>query len=340
MATLKDVAQMAGVSIKTVSRVINNEPNVAEATKSKVVAAIDHLGFRPNISARVMRTGKSDLVGIITHQALRRPWSSDIMEGLFQGLEQSGKRPLITQIPNYEHMDKAILMLKDQAVEGIIYVAMYHHGIHLPKSAYDIPFIVCNSYDKKQKVMSVVPDDYFGSTLATKHLIDKGYTKIAYLGLSKDVDAGVLRAQAFKDCLKKAKIELNKEHFQYGEVFVNQKELNELKVTVYEKLQSWSNNNNMPQAVVVGNDQMAMVVMEFAQRNQLSIPKDLAIVGYDNHIPIAQFVYPKLTTIDIAYYDVGYLSACRLLEATKEQSSQKDNNISNVLPHLVTRQST
>ncbi len=335
MATLKDVAYQAGVSIKTVSRVLNDEPYVAKATKEKVRHVIKELNFRPNLSARTMRTGKSGLIGIITHQALKKPWSAEIMTGIFQILEDAGRHPLITQIPNYNHMDRAINLLLDQAVDGIIYVAMYHHAIVLPHAAYTVPFVVCNSYDQSEKLPSIVPDDYLGGYLATQHLIDQGYQKIAYLGLAEEIDAGKLRAKAFMDLLQSANIFLDPEHFQYGEKFLNP---GETKYIAYEKMQHWLNNNNMPEAIIMGNDQMAMIAMEFAQRNNLSIPKDLAIVGYDNHLPIAKFIYPKLTTIDIAYDNVGSCGATQLLKHL--DNPKHENPITKVPARLIVRQST
>ncbi len=335
MATLKDVAYQAGVSIKTVSRVLNNEPHVAKSTKEKVRHVMRKLNFRPNLSARAMRTGKSGLIGIITHQALKNPWSAEIMTGIFQTLEAANKRPLITQIPTYDHMEHAINLLLDQAVDGIIYVAMYHHEITLPDIAYTTAFVICNGYDQAQKVPSVVPDDYLGGYLAAQHLVDRGYKKIAYLGLAKEIDAGKLRAKAFMDCLKSANIPFDPDHFQYGEKLVSH---GENQFIAYEKMQHWLDTDNMPKAIIMGNDQMAMIAMEFAQRNNLSIPNDLAIVGYDNHIPIARFVYPKLTTIDIAYGDVGRKGAQQLLKCL--DGLDYENHMIKVPTRLIVRQST
>lgn len=335
MATLKDVAYQAGVSIKTVSRVLNNEPHVAKTTKEKVRRIIKELNFRPNLSARTMRTGKSGLIGIITHQALKQPWSGELMSGIFETLEDANKRPLITQISSYDHMENAIDLLLDQAAEGIIYAAMYHHELTLPDIAYNIPFVICNGYDQKQQLPSIVPDDYLGGYLATQHLIDRGYKKIAYLGLTDKVDAGKLRAKAFTDCLNQANIPIDPRHFQYGELFLKP---NKTEFITYDKMQHWLNDHNMPQAIVIGNDQMAMIAFEFALRNNLSIPKDLAIVGYDNHIPIAKFIYPKLTTIDIAYGNVGRKSAKLLLECLNNNII--DNYITKVATRLIVRQST
>ncbi len=150
------------------------------------------------------------------------------------------------------------------------------------------------------------------------------------------MDAGLLRGQAFKDCLAAANIPLDPMHFEEGDRFSP----NESTIVAYEKLEYWWQQKNMPQAIVAGNDQMAMVIMEFAQRHQLRIPTDLAIMGYDNHIPIAQFMYPKLSTIDIAYHAVGQNSAYRLIQLLEEETSQQEGRITKIPAQLVIRQST
>ncbi len=333
MTTLKDVALKAGVSPKTVSRILNKEQNVAKATREKVEAVIKELDFRPNLSARVMRTGKTGLVGIITHQALRQPWSGDLMSGLFEGLEKGKKRPLITQISEYDDLEAAINLLRDQAVEGIIYTAMYHHGIALPKVAHKLPFVICNGYDEAGHVASVVPDDYLGGSLAAQHLVDKGYRKIAYLGLAEEIDAGKLRGKAFKDVMMKSQMNIADDFYRQGEIFLAPNQSENIAIEI---LQSWYEQNNMPDAIVVGQDQMAMTVMTFVQQKGISIPRDLAVMGYDNHTPIAAYTYPPLTTIDIAYHKVGVVSAETLLLCIKGEATNHAQLIK-IPAHLVER---
>ena len=212
MATIYDVAKAAGVSPKTVSRVINGDAPVGINTRAKVEKAIETLGFVPSLAARTMRSNKSGLVGMITGAISLAPDSSEfgglpdliIVQRVQKVLEDNGMSLLISDTGGkQERIPDLMRTFTEHRVEGMIFVADYHKKVALPDIPTGTKLVLANCYDDAG-TPSVLPHDRLGQKMLVEALIAKGHRRIAYLSLSNDIDATRLRTAGYRDALESA----------------------------------------------------------------------------------------------------------------------------------------
>ncbi|MEX1056517.1 MAG: LacI family DNA-binding transcriptional regulator, partial [Natronospirillum sp.] len=199
MANIHDVAQLAGVSIKTVSRVINDEPSIRDSTRAKVEAAIAKLKYRPHAGARSMRSSKSGIIGMITgvlsattHDPLESGLSSmHLVRAVQEACQQDGRILMIADSPGSpEKVANLLQTFQSHRVEGVIYAADHHRQVLFPHSE-SFPLVLTNCFDAMH-TPAVVPDDTQGQEIATRHLIEQGHRYLDYFGLPNNVVASRL----------------------------------------------------------------------------------------------------------------------------------------------------
>ncbi len=174
MATIKDVAEAAHVSFKTVSRVINNEPNVRDEVRQRVIRAIEDLDYRPNLAAKMLRTQKSQVIGLITDRIATTPYASTIIKGAQDAAWQVGKILIIINTDSEESVVKAAIeTMIERQVEGIIFAAVHHQLVKPPKALQSIPAVLVNCYCKDHCLPSIVPNEISGGFTATCLLLEK-----------------------------------------------------------------------------------------------------------------------------------------------------------------------
>lgn len=328
MATIHDVAKLAEVSIKTVSRVANQEPSVRDATRERVQKAIDKLQYKPHSGARSMRSAKSNLIGLVTSAistVSRDPVKSGlssihIIKGVQRACREAGKTLLIIDTePNSTTIQHHIDILQSHRVEGIICV-FDHHQLVVPPTVIGTPLWLVNGYSAPT-FQSVVPDDEQGQRLAVEHLISKGHKRLAYIGLTADLEAGKLRREGFIAAAHAAG--LNNDDVQ---VTVGMKSGETTPFSMLDdELKKLFAQAQPPTAICFGNDQMAMNAIPILHSLGLSIPDDVSIIGYDNDMAIVSAANPKLTTVALPYQRMGQMAARKLLEQLDEPDKQQAN---------------
>ncbi|MEM7445371.1 MAG: LacI family DNA-binding transcriptional regulator, partial [Pseudomonadota bacterium] len=304
MATVFDVAKLAGVSIKTVSRVVNDEPSVRPSTRDRVRQAIDKLEYRPHSGARLMRSSKSGIVGMISDavsSVLEDPLNAGlssihIVRGVQEACREAGKILMIAdQGPEEDDVDVATLLrtFESHRVEGVIYAAPYHRQIALPLPR-GLPLVLVNCFDGLS-TPSVLPDDAGGQQILVEHLLKAGHRRIAYVGLDENMVAGRLRGDAFRKACADAGLSGNATPTYVGIDATSEDSLNDL----HDILQEICALSERPTAICFGNDLMAMRGMEMLEQMGLRIPEDISVAGYDNDENLVKYLKRPLTTVTL-----------------------------------------
>ena len=326
MATIYDVARRAGVSPKTVSRVLNGDAPVGAQTREAVQQAIAALGYVPSSAARMMRSNKSGLIGLITGAIstasdLDRPTGLPdliIIQGIQQALGRSDMTLMIADTGGRSDRVPTLIntFLRHRA-EGLIYVAEYHQQVSLPPVPADTPIVLANCFDASG-TPCVLPDDQRGMRELTSRLIAAGHSRIAYLTLFDGLTATVLRTEGYRAALSAAGLAFDPALVEACELHTPEGETQLL----YDAIDRMLRLPVPPTVFCCGNDKMALKVYGILRSRGLRVPDDISVAGYDNYRIIAETLYPPLTTVELAYTAIGARAAQRLMALISGQGRE------------------
>jgi len=288
--TVKDVAQTAGVSMQTVSRVINKYSYVSEETRQRVEAAVEQLGYRPSTLARSLSQQRSYTLGVVTF-GLKYIGPSRTLNGIADKADELGYMLLTKKLDNFDSdgIDEVMESLLARQVDGIIWdVPEVDENRAWSQGIKSLPVpIVFMSMEPKPGYSVVSMDSYLGAQLATQHLLDQGCRQIGHISGPLDWWEARLRQQGWQDTLTKAGIQVSNRHWEQGNWS------SASGAVAIDKL--FARYPEMD-GVFVANDQMALSVLSEACRRGIKVPEQLAVVGFDGIAESAYF-YPPLTTI-------------------------------------------
>ncbi len=317
MATIYDVAKAAGVSAKTVSRVLNSDAPVGRETRRAVEAAMAELGYVPSNAARMMRSNKSGLIGLITGAISTAQEASNptglpdlfILQGIQRAIGQSDMTLMIADTNGQSDRVPALIRtFLQHRVEGLIYVAEYHKKVVLLKLPTGVPMVLVNCFDAIGTA-SILPDDQRGQRDLIAGIIAAGHRRIAYLTLRSSIEATRLRTLGFREALFEAGIDFDPALVRDCDLEDHEGETQLL----WDAIDSMLRLPNPPTTFCCGNDAMAMKVYGILRTRGIKVPEDISVAGYDNHRIIAATLYPPLTTVDLPYTAMGVRAAQRLL---------------------------
>ena len=333
MTTIRTVAEHAGVSLKTVSRVLTAPNTVSEKTRAKVVAAAEALNFVPDRRAQAMRSGRSGVIGLLTDVVASTPCSMDIVKGVEEALAESRMSLLIGNMENRSETSSSILRsFRAGRVEGVIYVASYHREVEGFEPLH-LPTVMVNCFTRDGSLPTVIPDEEKGGYSAGTHLIALGHRKIAYLTLSPEIEATRLRLAGLARALSEAGLVVSDNLAVPGQSgtgsFVQEEAFLAAKALLSDA--------DRPTAIFCGNDEMAMQVYNAAGQLGLAIPADLSVVGFDDHRLFSEGLRPGLTTVALPYVQMGRLAVEVLIG---RQLGSGSPQVSKVDCPLVLRHST
>ncbi len=345
MATIYDVARRAGVSAKTVSRVLNNDAPVKPQTREAVQKAIAELGYIPSSAARMMRSNRSGLVGLITG-AISQSSSRDaelpkprglsdmlLVQGALQAISASGKTLMIADTGgDAEQVAPLIRTFLQHRAEGILYVADQHKEVALPEVPDDCPIVLLNCFDQLN-TPSVLPDDESGQKQLVAALIRHGHRRIAYLTLPPDVIATRLRTRGYRAALEEAGITYDPDLVVAG--YPNQDNDSRDLWNAIDRLMTLP---QPPGVICCGNDEMALRVYGILRTRGLRVPEDISVAGYDNDVSITETLFPPLSTAALPYYEMGAQAGQLLLNLVDHTPSAAANPLL-VASHVVWRSS-
>ena len=315
MITLRDVAKRAGVSIKTVSRIVNGDPAVNAKTRDSVMVQLQHLNYVPNQAARLMRGVQSSVYGLMTDAVATTPYSVDIVRGVQMALREQNQTLLIAN-SNGDAKEEAEFwrMFRAQRVSGVIYAAMFHRPHDVGHPAFKDAIILANCFAGASDRPSLVPDDEGGGYAQAEYLIKLGHRRIGLLTLVPQIEATRLRGIGIRRAFKDAGVWFDESLDQLGMVGLVLHE----KMIAFDIAIEMLQQRNRPTAIICGNDQVALQVYSAAAHLDLHVPQDLSIMGFDDLTVISENLRPKLTTVALPYFEIGK-QAVTLMRESKNQ---------------------
>ena len=328
MATIYQVSELAGVSLATVSRVMNNNARVSEATRNKVLAAMEQLGYRPNSIAQSLASNRSNSVGILVSE-LHGPFYGEMLSGIENECRSAGKHVIIAAGHSEEASEKdGIEFLISRSCDALIlHVEAVSDDYLIKLASGNMPIVLINRFIPRLANNCISLDNELGGYLATKQLLQQGHTQLAYMAGpmwksdAKDRYHGHLRAMA--------------EHgLNFNPALLAEGDFQDSSGSAC--MQQLLVKNITFTALICANDEMAAGAMEVARTHGLNVPQDLSIVGFDNLI-LARYIYPKLTTIDYPIGEMGRMAARWVLKNIYQQQALQLKNVFE--PVLVCRDS-
>ncbi len=336
-ATIKEVASVAGVSTQTVSRVINERPDVSPETRKRVQEVIKTLSYQPSALARSLISQRSHTLGVVT-AGLKHIGPSRTLSGITSAAEAAGYSILLKELPNYDTEDITPIFqaFLSHHVDGIIWavpeVGENRKWVNNPPSEIDIPLVYITM--ETQSNLSIVSiDNYLGGKMAMSHLVEQGCQKIAHIAGPLDWWEARQRMAAWKDGLLEAGFEYSDQHWAEG---------NWSSASGALAMEALYSQYRDMDALFVANDQMALGALQFCAENGISVPKQIAIVGFDN-IAESAFFSPPLTTVEQDQYQVAKIAVAEVIKTIEAGWQELDlvEPKSIVLPPtLVVRQSS
>lgn len=323
---IRDVAKLAGVSVTTVSHVLNDTPQmrVASETRARVREAAKSLGYGPNRAARALRTNRSGLIGLLSEEIATTPHAGRIILGA-QDAARDHDLTLVIVNAERESGDSHtadVQTLIDRQVEAVLYATMYHRRVSLPPNMRGLPAVLIDSTDRAGLVPAVVPDEVGGAVAAVSHLVGAGHRRIGFLNNDDDVPATHERLVGFRQVLTEHCIPID-------ESLIVQAPSETL--PGYALAREVLARPDRPTALFCYNDRMAMGAYRAATELGLEIPRDLSIVGFDNQELIAANLFPGLTTVALPHYEMGAWAVDTLVHLLRGEAEYK------LLAHMPTR---
>ncbi|AVV45180.1 LacI family transcriptional regulator [Streptomyces sp. P3] len=301
--TIAQVAEEAGVSAMTVSNALNGKPGASEETRRRVMEVAAKLGYRPNISARNLKAGRTGLVGLIALD-LTSQYGLEILRGVAHELADAEQELLV----NASYHDAVreqdrVQFLTRGLVDGVLLIApvLEDQTVKLLHRQ-NLPCVIIDPRRLAVPLPRLTVDNYNGMRQGTQHLIDLGHTRIAYLRGEEDLESTSLRYRGFEDAMRLAGLEVDPRlvascDFSYASGFRTATRL----ITEHR-----------PTAIVAGADLMALGAIDAARACGLEVPTALSVVGFDD-LPQAAQSFPGLTTVRQPLHDMGQKAARALL---------------------------
>jgi len=338
-STIFDVAQKAGVSIKSVSRVLNDEPNVSAVMREKVLAACNELMYTPNMSARVMAGSNSYfLISLNDHDLTRDNWESErgnnwidrMLFGAMTACEAAGYHFMMELVSrDTQELERRVLaILGAMRPDGLILTQPNAEDgavIDLLQRR-ELPFVRIGASDERPG-LKVRMDDVAAARDATNYLIQLGHTRIGFISGSQNFIVSAQRDQGYKAALRAAGIEVDPILAQPGDFSFTSGE---------RATDTLLNLDEPPTAVIASNDEMALAALKTATRRGFSVPDDLSIISFDEGAGV-KFSSPPLTAIRQPTAEIAMRAVELLVAAIKNEPLAA---LDHVIPHhLIIRES-
>jgi len=331
MATQQDVARRAKVSYMTVSRVVNNQPNVRPGTRERVLEAIRELSYHPNAAARALSAGQTRNVGMIfppEENILARPYFTELSVKLEQDLSARGYHLFLGSVRKESRDPELHRLIAERKVDGLIIFAPAVGDANLRLlAAAKVPFVAVHGRSRSSAYSYVDTDNDDGMRLVLDHLTGLGHRRIAFVcGRMQEINAQE-RLATYRRFLGSHGIE-----YDEGLVFQGDWSLE----SGYSAFTALYGKEQRPTAIVFSNDQMALGGIKAAHDGGVSLPGEISVTGYDD-IAYASFSSPSLTTVRQPINDISRLAVDLILERIRGEAPFKRIVLP---PQLIVRSST
>jgi LacI family transcriptional regulator, galactose operon repressor len=328
--TIRDIAEHANVSVTTVSRVLNNRPDVKSETREKVNNAIKEFEYSPNIVARGLVLKRSHVIGFIVPD-ITNPNFPELARGIVNKGRSYGYSVMFYDT-NHDHKveKEAIRLLRSKQVDGIILSFNEANKEELEKLKLEhFPIVQIYRKSNNPVVSTIAIDNISSGYMATAYLLELGHTRIAHISTGEGVQSGSERLQGYRKALADAGLSYDENLVLAGE---NDAEAGK---RCMRKLLSFPEKER-PTAVFVCHDSMASGAYDAIFEKGMSIPDDISIIGHDNN-QISQLMHPKLTTIDTFKYELGEAGVDLLMKEIRNDKPLNEEVV--ITPKLIIRNS-
>lgn len=327
--TIYDVAREAGVSMATVSRVVNHNPNVKPQTRKKVFEAIERLGYRPNAVARGLASKKTTTVGVVIPDIANANFA-EVARGIEDIANMYHYNIILSNADKRKDKEiRVINTLLEKQVDGLLFMGGVVTDEHIQAfNTSNVPIVLCATTDEKGTMPSVDIDHEGAAFDAVSKLIEEGHRRIAMIsGTLQDPANGYARYQGYKRALEQGGIPYREDYVRVG----NYRYESGIEATQY-----FLELPERPTAIFSATDEMAIGAIHCLQDAGLQVPEDVSVISVDNS-RMASMVRPLLTTVAQPMYDIGAVSM-RLLTKLMKKESVEDGRVT--LPHeLILRRS-
>ncbi|WP_202879621.1 LacI family DNA-binding transcriptional regulator [Serinicoccus kebangsaanensis] len=298
---MEDVARTAGVSVATVSKVVNNRYGVSAATSSRVQEVIEQLGYQASLGAQSLRSTRTNIIGVLVAEF--EPFSTELLKGVSESVLDSGYELLAfagaTQGTSVGWERRSLSRLGGTLIDGAIIVTPT-----VVATGGSIPVVAIDPHTGTSDIPSVYSDNVAGARSATEHLISCGHTRIGMIRGREDLESARLREQGFRAAMADAGLEIDETLLATGSYRAESAD---------GPARLLLDRRDRPTAVVAANDLMALRTMTVAGELGLGVPDDLSVVGFDN-IPESALSQPPLTTVAQPLREIGSTALRMLLE--------------------------
>lgn len=316
MTTIYDISKETGFSPTTVSKALNNYPDVSEKTKQIILKKANEMGYIPNSHARTLTTKKSWTIGILFDEKLnlgmKHPFFNAIIESFKKNVEARGYDLLFISNDIGGNIVTYLDHCRIRGVDGVIIITSNPNNEQIQEIIKsDFPCVLIDN--ESNRTSSVHSDDVQGCYLVAEYLYSLGHRKIAHIYGSKDTFAGNIRYNEFINALKEFNIEIRNEYFVDGGYFSFDGGYNAMKKLLELE--------DLPTAVFASGDFMAIGAISAIKEKGLKVPEDISVIGYDD-LEMSKYITPKLTTIKQNTDLIGENAADILINAIDRKSSR------------------
>ncbi len=304
MATIKDVSKLAGVSVATVSRVINNNGYVKEETKNMIMKAMKSLNYQPNVMARGLAGKNTSTIALLVPDILN-PYFPEVARSIEDAANKYGFNVILCNSDNDSNKETAYIeLLKSKKVDGLIIASyMIQEAQILSLIEEDIPVVIIDRVFTNSKIISYYSKNKHGAMLAVEHLLEKGCTKIAHIAGPSYVQSSIDRTTGYEEkCISEG-------IYQSG--LIRKGDFN--KEGGYKAMLDLLSAHPDIDGVFAANDLMAIGALKAIIKSGRRVPEDIKVIGFDD-IPLASTVIPELTSIKQPIYDIGTLAMDSLMQ--------------------------
>jgi len=328
--TIYEVAKKAGVAISTVSRVLNGSQNVSEETKVKVNAVIKELNFRPQVSARKLASKEPQMLAIAV-PSFTTPYFNEVLKGVKDEIEKMDL-DIILYNTGSKNPEEAVHNFFDRGTADALIILSIDitDKIHDVLQSTQTPVVLVNSSHEAYNYFML--NDYQGGYMSGEHLVKKGFENIGMISSVTRNQSSLDRERGFKDALKNYKMKIDTSLFITGD---SEKHGGYTEEAGFEAINKFDKMGKFPDAIFCANDTQALGAIHAINKLGMSVPNDIALMGYDN---IKFSKYMDLTTVDQKMYTTGVQATARLAEIIRNPDAKLQQTTIN--PVLIERGST
>lgn len=331
MATIKDVARIAGVSVASVSRVVNNGPKVSQKTIDKVTEVMQALNYTPNANARALVTQKSTTLGVVIPD-LTDPFFASLANGVEQVARHNNMQMLLsTGLVSAETELQAINLLIERRCDVMVVHSKKLTDDALMEVAKKVPgLILIDRHIAAIADRCVWLDNLEGGKIAARHLLALNHKQVACISSKHQIDDPLLRLQGFQHELSAANASIEDQLIEYGEPTLQGGEIATQKLLASGKPFT---------AIFVYNDAMAIGAISTLEDNGFNVPSDISVIGFDD-VLLSRYSRPKLTTLNYPIEDMAMQAASMGIELTAKSVDTQEPKQCKHIPRLIKREST